>query len=140
MANPTPPSPGATATPSPAGPCVKCASQEDFDAAQKKGQSCCPGHACTGDGDCHGGRVCCRIPNGQLCSDAARCAKADRVGVEGQKCTRSKDCTGLEICCSDSKTCTAQSHCTTGLACKTDIDCHVTASTASSKCVADHCQ
>src|SRR4051812_45270315 len=62
-AGPTPKGPSAAAT----GPCTKCATQEDFDAAQKKGGSCCPVVACAGDDQCSGGRVCCKIPNGQLC-------------------------------------------------------------------------
>ena len=72
----SPPS-GASRPPS-AAACAPCATQEDFDRAQKKGQRCCPVTACTSDSQCQAGRVCCRIPDGQLCADAGRCAKADR--------------------------------------------------------------
>lgn len=58
--------------------CAKCATQEDFDAALRKKSRCCPVTACARDADCFG-RVCCRIPDGQLCADAKRCAAADRV-------------------------------------------------------------
>jgi len=59
--------------------CQPCASQEDFDGAGRKGRKCCPVRACEGDRDCVGGRVCCRIPMGTLCSDAARCPAKERV-------------------------------------------------------------
>jgi hypothetical protein len=45
----------------------------------KKGSKCCAVTACRADLECPSGRVCCRIPNGQLCADTTRCAKADRV-------------------------------------------------------------
>lgn len=62
--------------------CAPCQTQEDFDAAWDNSahrSRCCPVTACEGDSDCPGARVCCRIPNGQLCADALRCAKVDRV-------------------------------------------------------------
>lgn len=77
---------GATAAPQHAAPapaCMPCSSQEDFDLALKKGSKCCPTTACHGDADCTGGRVCCKIPGGQLCADSGRCAKSDRVQSSG---------------------------------------------------------
>jgi len=59
--------------------CYPCASQEDFDIAWQKKTKCCPVVACGGDSACSGGRVCCRIPMGTLCTDAKRCGAADRV-------------------------------------------------------------
>lgn len=59
--------------------CTQCSSQEDFDAAMKKGSKCCPVMACTSDATCSGGRVCCKIPGGQLCADASRCTGSNRV-------------------------------------------------------------
>ncbi|MEJ7570209.1 MAG: hypothetical protein WKF41_18340 [Gaiellaceae bacterium] len=60
--------------------CVECSTQEDFDAAGKKGQRCCGGMKCVGGwNECSGGRVCCRIPDGSLCVDSGRCAKANLV-------------------------------------------------------------
>ncbi|MEZ4293498.1 MAG: hypothetical protein R3B70_00865 [Polyangiaceae bacterium] len=60
-------------------PCTPCYTQEDFDAAGKKGLACCAANRCKADASCSGGRVCCRIPNGALCTDSRRCAKVDRV-------------------------------------------------------------
>jgi hypothetical protein len=64
-------------TPPPA--CEACKTQEDFDAVMKKGAACCPVTACNLDSDCTGGRVCCKIPGGQLCGDASRCTGSNRV-------------------------------------------------------------
>jgi hypothetical protein len=62
-----------------AAPCAECQTQEDFDKAYVRRLKCCPVTACVEDADCEGGRVCCRIPNGQLCTDAARCTAPNRV-------------------------------------------------------------
>lgn len=62
-----------------AGSCEPCQTQEDFDVAMKKGSKCCPVTACTADAGCSGGRVCCKIPGGQLCADEARCQGVNRV-------------------------------------------------------------
>lgn len=78
-ATPAPPPPPTSAPLSPSGPCMPCSTQEDFDAAMRKRRKCCPVTACQVDSQCPDGRVCCRIPNGQLCADAARCASGDRV-------------------------------------------------------------
>jgi hypothetical protein len=59
--------------------CTQCRSQEDFDSAMKAGSKCCPVVACSSDADCQGGRVCCQIPDGQLCGDQARCSLRNRV-------------------------------------------------------------
>jgi hypothetical protein len=67
----------------PSNPCMRCATQEHFDEAMKKGRKCCPVIACRSDADCAEGRVCCRIPDGQLCADVARCASSDRVQSKG---------------------------------------------------------
>lgn len=72
-----PPAPTQLVRPSDA--CVACSTQKDFDDATMEGRKCCPVTACRWDLECPGGRVCCRIPNGQLCTDAARCAPAARV-------------------------------------------------------------
>ncbi len=74
--------PSASAAP----PCADCRTQEDFDAAATRGQRCCPVTACRGDVDCPRGRVCCRIPSGQLCADARRCAEADHVRTREERC------------------------------------------------------
>ena len=65
----------ATSVPS----CLPCSSQEDFDRVMKAGSKCCPVNACSGDSDCSSGRVCCKIPSGRLCADAARCTGPNRV-------------------------------------------------------------
>ena len=105
---PTEAATGAAATgtaAAPAKPCVRCQTQEDFDAAQKKGSSCCPVSACSNDQDCGGGRVCCRIPGGTLCGNASRCAAADRVKASGpsgalkRACKKSSDCSEGGMCC-----------------------------------------
>lgn len=88
-------------------PCVPCATQEDFDAAGKKGRSCCASHTCSGDGDCSGGRVCCKVPLGTLCTDSGRCAAGDRVKAAAPgklapgTCKTSNDCpnAGSDLCC-----------------------------------------
>jgi hypothetical protein len=59
--------------------CYPCSTQEDFDIAWTKRKKCCPVRGCEGDTDCSGGRVCCRIPMGTLCTDAKRCGARDRV-------------------------------------------------------------
>lgn len=65
--------------------CTPCESQEDFDAAMKAGSRCCPVMACTSNVDCYPrrgdppGRVCCKIPGGQLCADPGRCKGPNRV-------------------------------------------------------------
>lgn len=93
----------AAAAPKPAGPCARCATQEDFDAAQRKGSACCPGSACVGDSDCTGGRVCCRIPSGSVCTDSGRCGASDRIKsaakVNHGACRTVKDCPDGELCC-----------------------------------------
>lgn len=66
-------------TPGAATTCTPCATQEDFDAAMRGGSRCCPVIACQRDAECPVGRVCCRIPDGQLCGDAARCTDRNRV-------------------------------------------------------------
>lgn len=84
-APPTPaevPAAPAVAPPDRPSDCLQCRTQEDFDAAWDNGAKrsrCCPVTACEDDSDCPGARVCCRIPNGQLCTDAKRCARIDRV-------------------------------------------------------------
>jgi serine/threonine protein kinase len=59
--------------------CSPCTSQEDFDSATKKHSKCCPVIGCKADADCHGARVCCKIPDGQLCADESRCKGVNRV-------------------------------------------------------------
>jgi hypothetical protein len=59
--------------------CHPCSTQEDFDVAWSKRKKCCPVRGCEGDSDCSGGRVCCRIPMGTLCTDSKRCGARDRV-------------------------------------------------------------
>jgi len=59
--------------------CEACKTQEDFDAAMKRGASCCPASICNLDSDCQGGRVCCKVPGGTLCGDASRCKGENRV-------------------------------------------------------------
>lgn len=59
--------------------CLPCSSQEDFDRVMKMGSKCCPVIMCRGDAECTGGRVCCKIPGGQLCGDASRCPASERV-------------------------------------------------------------
>lgn len=81
-------SPGAEPTSAPtteSEDCTPCESQEDFDAAMKAGSKCCPVMTCTSNVDCYPrrgdppGRVCCKIPGGQLCADPGRCKGANRV-------------------------------------------------------------
>jgi hypothetical protein len=78
-AAPVPPPPKTSAPLPHSTPCMPCSTQEDFDATMRRGRKCCPVTACWTDSECPGDRVCCRIPNGQLCADAARCASVDRV-------------------------------------------------------------
>jgi ribosomal protein L37AE/L43A len=59
--------------------CTPCSTQEDFDRVQKAGSLCCPVRACESDVDCQAGRVCCKIPGGQLCGDETRCKGPNRV-------------------------------------------------------------
>ncbi len=59
--------------------CYPCSTQEDFDVAWTKRKKCCPVRGCEGDSDCSGGRICCRIPMGTLCTDSKRCGARDRV-------------------------------------------------------------
>lgn len=70
--------------------CVDCRSQEDFDAAGRKGRKCCPATLCTSDAGC-GNRVCCRFPGGQMCADAGRCSGPNRVSPVPQK-SREESC------------------------------------------------
>lgn len=77
---PVEPVPPPTPPPAPPAPtCLACSSQEDFDRALKAGSKCCPVTACKADKDCTAGRVCCKIPDGQLCADASRCTGVNRV-------------------------------------------------------------
>lgn len=78
-AKPARPAPAAAASSNGPVVCKPCASQEDFDALTKSNSKCCPVIACKGDVDCLGGRVCCKIPDGQICGDAARCTGSNRV-------------------------------------------------------------
>lgn len=95
------PQPGAVTPPKQ--PCQKCATQEDFDDAQKKGRSCCPVQACISDAGCSGGRVCCKIPGGTLCTDAGRCSAGDRVKEPSRTphaaCRTMSDCPEGDLCC-----------------------------------------
>lgn len=98
--------PGAAATPgvaTPKPPCQPCASQEDFDEAQRKGRSCCAAQSCVADAGCSGGRVCCKIPGGTLCTDAGRCAAGDRVKGASKTphgaCRVASDCPDGDLCC-----------------------------------------
>jgi hypothetical protein len=70
----------------PTASCMTCSTQEDFDAVTKRGRKCCPVTACQADSGCSNGRVCCRIPNGQICADAARCATVNRVASSASEC------------------------------------------------------
>lgn len=65
----------------PTAACVPCSTQEDFDRALRGGNKCCPVTACRADADCTAGRVCCRIPGGQLCADTGRCKPVNRVAA-----------------------------------------------------------
>jgi hypothetical protein len=114
-ASPQPVSPGNKANPAQTPvmqtaapqPCVPCATQEDFDAAGKKGRTCCASHGCGADGDCSGGRVCCKVPLGTLCTDAGRCVGSNRVTAAAPgklapgTCKTSADCpnAGSDLCC-----------------------------------------
>jgi hypothetical protein len=98
--------PSAPSTPpaSGSGSCTPCATQEDFDAAMRKKSKCCPVTACTADSGCPAGRVCCRIPDGQLCADSTRCATADRVGGS-KKAIACGQTTCDRVCCATSGKC-----------------------------------
>jgi hypothetical protein len=85
-------------SPPPTDACVTCSTQEDFDAAMKKGRKCCPVTACRADSECQNGRVCCRIPNGQLCADAKRCTGVNRVETRKVQITCGKDTCDV-VCC-----------------------------------------
>lgn len=90
--------------------CAACATQEDFDKALKRGQRCCPVTACKADSECPAGRVCCRIPDGQLCADSARCAKANRTDAGGARDTTSfacgkSRCRAGQLCCPTTSRC-----------------------------------
>lgn len=97
---------GRLASPQPAptsDTCMPCSTQEDFDAAMKVGRKCCPIVACRADAECSNSRVCCRIPNGQLCTDSRRCSTGDRVQVNAVS-TTSFPCGGTrcatgQLCC-----------------------------------------
>ncbi len=81
-----------------AGSCEACKTQEDFDAVMKKGSKCCPVTACTADAGCSGGRVCCKIPGGQLCADEARCQGVNRVSSASTPSASSGAVPGCEPC------------------------------------------
>lgn len=91
------------ASTAPKQPCLPCATQEDFDAAQKKGRTCCAAQNCIADSGCTGGRVCCKIPGGTLCTDAGRCGAGDRVKGPTKTphgaCRTPSDCPDGDICC-----------------------------------------
>ncbi len=78
-ADTTAPPLSASSAGSPTPACYPCQTQEDFDIAWTKHMKCCPVRACEGDSDCTGGRVCCRIPMGSMCTDAKRCRGGDRI-------------------------------------------------------------
>lgn len=88
--------------------CRPCATQEDFDAAMKAGSNCCPVTTCKGAADCSGGRVCCKIPDGTLCGDEARCTGVNRVEEGDADAKRDEFCRG--VCPSDPSFVTL-SHC-----------------------------
>lgn len=88
--------------------CRPCATQEDFDAAMKARSKCCPVTTCKGAADCSGGRVCCKIPDGTLCGDEARCTGVNRVEEGGADAKRDEFCRG--VCPSDPSFVTL-SHC-----------------------------
>jgi hypothetical protein len=75
-AGPTAASPSASSN---AVQCLPCRTQEDFDGAAVKRMKCCETHACRTDDECPVGRVCCRIPGGELCANATRCTPPNRV-------------------------------------------------------------
>lgn len=84
------PTAGGRTAPSPtitAASCAPCSTQEDFDLALRRGTTCCPMVACRSDVECAGSRVCCRIPKGQLCTDASRCKAQDRVAPAAGACS-----------------------------------------------------
>jgi hypothetical protein len=87
----------------PAAACAACTTQEDFDAAQKMGRQCCPVTACRTDSECPTGRVCCRIPSGQLCADEERCKSVNRVASNARStasfaCGKTR-CKAGQYCC-----------------------------------------
>lgn len=88
--------------------CRPCATQEDFDAAMKAGSKCCPVTTCRGAADCSGGRVCCKIPDGTLCGDEARCTGVNRVEEGVADAQRDASC--RRICPADPSFVTL-SHC-----------------------------
>jgi hypothetical protein len=101
--------------------CEPCSTQEDFDAASKRGQKCCPAISCHEDGECSSGRVCCRIPDGQLCADASRCGKNDRVQRDGARDTSSFACGTVrcragQSCCPMGSRCLSSGTCDDGVA------------------------
>lgn len=110
-------SPTPTALRAPGAPtCAACTTQEDFDAAQKRGQKCCPVTACKADAECSTGRVCCRIPDGQLCADSSRCTPVNRVDTSGHRDTTSfacgkSRCRAGQLCCPATSQCTASGGC-----------------------------
>lgn len=97
------PTPTTAAPPTPKTPCVACPTQEAFDDAQRKKQTCCAQTACVADNGCSGGRVCCRVPGGTLCTDSGRCAAGDRVKsapkVQHGACRTANDCPEGLLCC-----------------------------------------
>jgi hypothetical protein len=96
--------------------CAACPTQEDFDAALKRGQKCCPVTTCKADSECLAGRVCCRIPDGQICADAARCAAVNRTEARGARdaasfaCGKSR-CRAGQLCCPATSRCAADGGC-----------------------------
>lgn len=98
--------------------CMACSTQEDFDTAMKKGSKCCPVTACRADLECPRSRVCCRIPDGQLCADTRRCTAINRVQAPTTRST-SFPCSGTRCAAGecDSKTnepCEADETCRLG--------------------------
>jgi hypothetical protein len=124
--------PVATSMPAarPSGACATCSSQEDFDAAGRNHRRCCPGTlGCRVDSECPNGRVCCRIPEGQLCANVRRCATPDRVEApamrgasfpcNGTRCAAHQLCCpgGAQQCVSDNGTCGEDSETSVGYQC-----------------------
>lgn len=109
--------------------CMACATQEDFDAVMKRGSRCCPVTACQADLECPEGRVCCRIPDGQLCADARRCTAINRVQTaamhstsfpcNGTRCAAGQRCCpgALQQCVSKNAGCGDESETTIGFEC-----------------------
>jgi len=62
--------------------CLRCRTQEDFDAVKAQGRKCCPVWACNNDSKCTAGRVCCRFESGTLCASKSRCPAGLRVDID----------------------------------------------------------